>query len=304
MSNDKKKEVGLPAIKSLLTSERVENRFQELLGDRAPGFVSSVLEIVRSSNLLSEAEPETVMNAAATAAILNLPINKNLGFAWIVPYKNNRTGEVVAQFQIGWKGYVQLALRTSQYARINVTPVYQNQFRSWNALSEDLIADFGIEGEGEIIGYCAFFRLLNGFEKYFYWTKAKVVAHAEKYSKSYKTPYGAWTTDFDDMALKTVLKNMLSKWGILSIDLETAIAADSSIQRTAGDYKYLENANGPTTIDIEENDFNKERARILAHINKSKTLPQLQQVAGFVNEFGLDQEFEAKLDELSKAAKK
>ena len=151
--------------------------------DQAPGFISSVLQVVNDNKILAKADPTTVLNAAATAASLDLPINNNLGFAWIVPYKGQ------AQFQIGWKGLVQLALRTGAYKRINVVPVFENQFTSYNSLSENLVADMEKVGEGPIVGYAAYICLNTGFEKLAYWTRDKVEAHAKKYSKAYGTSH-------------------------------------------------------------------------------------------------------------------
>ena len=157
------------------------------------------------------------------AATLDLPINQNLGFAWIVPYGN------AAQFQMGWKGYVQLANRTGQYKAINVTEVYENQFTSFNRLTEELDADFSIVGSGSVVGYVAYFKLLNGFEKTVFWTTEEVKQHGAKFSKTFNQANGVWKTNFDAMAKKTVLKNTLAKWGILSIEMQNAVIADSAI---------------------------------------------------------------------------
>lgn len=229
----------LSTVKSLFSQVNVKKRFEELLGQKAPGFISSILQIVGNNNLLSKADPGTVLNAAATAASLDLPINQNLGFAWIVPYKGQ------AQFQMGAKGYVQLALRTGQYQRINVACVYENQFKSFNALSEQLDADFNTIGEGKIVGYAAYFKLNNGFEKLVYWSTEKVLAHAKKYSKSFNSSHSPWQDkdQFDAMAKKTVLKNMISRWGIMSIEIQTAIVADQAVQIEEGQYEYIDNDN-------------------------------------------------------------
>jgi recombination protein RecT len=147
-----------------------------------------------------------------------------LGYAWIVPYK----GE--AQFQIGWKGFVQLAQRSNQYKNMNATEVYASQFNSFNYLTEELDADFSIEPEDgeEVVGYAFRFELNNGFEKTIFWTKKKVQKHMARFSKSHNSSNSAWKTDFDAMGLKTIIKNGLSKWGPLSIDMQKAIEADQS----------------------------------------------------------------------------
>src|SRR5690606_19977041 len=213
------------------------------------------MQAVNNNALLQKADMHTILTAAATAASLDLPINQNLGYAYIVPYKGN------AQFQIGWKGYVQLAQRTGQYHAINALPVYANQFKSYNSLTEHLDADFSGEGEGEVVGYAAYFRLINGFDKKVYRSKYKVIAHAKKYSKSYGDKYSAWTTSFDEMGCKTVLKNALSKYGILSIEMQTAILSDQSIQRSEGQYEYPDN-----TISLDEISEAKEISRVIEWI--------------------------------------
>lgn len=303
MANQKKGE--LVSVKSLFSQDNIVKRFNDLLGNKAPGFISSVLQIVNESNLLSRADPQTVLNAAATAAILDLPINKNLGFAWIVPYEDRRAGIVVAQFQMGWKGYVQLALRSGQYARINVVSVYESQFQGFNYLTEDIMADFSKSPEGDVVGYVAYLRLINGFEKTVFWTKDHVIKHATMYSKTYgKTGkngqliFSPWNDEnqFDAMAKKTVLKNTISKWGIMSIELTTAISADQSVQRTEGDYQFLDNEQ--KAIDISGTEENKERARVLEHIEKATTREQLGQVFDICGDYDLLDEYNAKWDQL------
>lgn len=287
-----------------LKKRSIQARFEELLGKKAPGFITSLIQVVNGNSMLKKADPQTVINAAATAAALDLPINPNLGFAWVIPYNNKRKNDqgqwvqvVEAQFQLGWKGYVQLALRSGQYSRINVVRVYGNQFKSWNPMTEELIADFSVEPEGVPVGYLAYFRLVNGFEKFVYWSAEKCRKHAEKYSKGYKggkSPWNEGQDGFDDMSMKSVLKNAISKWGIMSIEMQTAVMADQSFQREAGQYDYDDNPGNANSIDIEEIEFQKERARILAHISEAKTeknLLALQQVRDLVSRFDLASEY-------------
>lgn len=212
-------------IKEFFAAPSVLKKFQDLLGPtKGQAFVTSILQIVHSSDQLKSCTPKTIFTSAAVAATLDLPVNQQLGFAWIVGYKEQ------AQFQIGYKGYVQLAQRTGQYLRLNVIEVFANQFKSWNELTEELVADFTIPGSGEVVGYCSYFKLLNGFEKTVYWTKLKVDQHGKKYSQSYKSgKKSVWTDDFDSMAKKTVLKNMLSRWGILSVEMQRAIMVDQAV---------------------------------------------------------------------------
>jgi recombination protein RecT len=223
-------------VKDFFARNEVKSKFEQLLGKKSVGFVTSVLQITSQNALLSKANPMSIFNASAMAATLDLPINQNLGFAYIVPYNEKYKdaqgqwqSRCNAQFQIGWKGLVQLAQRSGQYTAINVVEVYENQFKSYNALTEELKADFETDGDGKVVGYVAYFRLLNGFEKTCYWSIAKVEKHAQKYSKTYANNNSAWKTDFDAMAKKTVLKNTISKWGILSIEMQSAVVADQAI---------------------------------------------------------------------------
>jgi recombination protein RecT len=212
----------MPAtLKSILGSESIKNRFNELLGKKAPGFISSIINVSQSNKLLAKADPKSIISSAVVAASLDLPIDKNLGFAWIVPYGNQ------AQFQMGYKGFIQLSLRTGQYHKLNVIEVHSNQFKSFNRMTEELDCDFSIEGNGTIVGYVCYFKLVNGFEKTVYWTIEKVKLHGKRYSKSFTS--GPWVTDFDEMAKKTVLKNALSKWGIMSIEMQKATISDQAV---------------------------------------------------------------------------
>lgn len=210
-------------IKEFFTNPNVGKKFEEVIGEktRSIQFVSSVMQIASNNAYLQKADPISIYNAALMAATLNLPINQNLGFAYIVPYGDKAT------FQIGYKGIIQLAQRSGQYKSINVIEVYENQFKSYNYLTEDLDCDFSLEGKGEVVGFVAYFKMINGFEKTTYWSTEKVKAHAKKYSKTFNS--GVWKTEFIAMGRKTVLKNMLSMYGILSVEMQTAIAADQAV---------------------------------------------------------------------------
>lgn len=241
----------LQLSKKFFTQESVQKKFEELLGTRAQGFVSSILQLVNSNTYLQKADPKTIYTSAMMAAALDLPINQNLGFAYIVPYGNQ------AQFQIGWKGLVQLAQRTGQYKSINALAIDEAQFVSYNPLTEELNLNFEAEATGKIIGYCARFELLNGFSKVVYWSKEKVTEHAKKYSKSFAQKSSAWNTNFDAMAKKTVLKNVLSQYGILSIEMQKAIVSDQAVihESESGtiDVDYVDNSEElrPTLDDLD-----------------------------------------------------
>lgn len=222
-------------LQGLLGTDQVKNRFEELLGKKAPGFISSLLAVVNNNKLLAKAEPKTVISAGAMAAALDLPINQNLGFAYIVPYGNQ------AQFQMGYKGYIQLAMRTGQYKNINADVVYEGEIKNVNRFTGEFA--FGERTSDTVVGYMAYFKLTNGFEKYLYMTLDEMQAHAKRYSKNYKGGTDKWgLTDFHTMAIKTVLKRLLSKYGILSIEmmngpqLSTALQNDGGVIKDEGDH--------------------------------------------------------------------
>lgn len=243
--NPENKPSEINSIQRILTAANVREGFEKMLGKKAQGFITSVLQIVNGNKDLQAADPWTVYNAAATAATMDLPINNNLGFAYIVPYAGK------AQFQMGYKGYTQLALRTAQYQNLNCLKVHENQFKKWDELDEHLELDLSIPPEGDVHGYAAGFRLINGFVKKTYWSKARVLAHAKQYSKSFANPKGRWQLDFDAMALKTPYKNLLSKWGVLSIEMQTALLSDQAVIKNyeTGDVEYPDNPDEETGED-------------------------------------------------------
>ena len=277
MSN-KPTEQQKPTFSQILARPDVENRFQALIGERTPGFISSLLSIVRDNKLLQKAEPATILNAAATAAAIGLPIAKDLGQAWIVPYKGK------AQFQIGARGFIQLALRSGQYNKINAIPIYESQFRSYNPMTEFLDCDWNAKEEGKIVGYAAYFRLIAGFEKFVYWPREKVLGHAKRYSNSFSHSNSAWKTNEVEMSIKTVLKYILRQYGILSVEMQTAIRADQSVQMEEGNYLYLDNQR--KAIDVEKTEAEKEKERILNHIAGAKDLDSLNMVEHLLEKHG------------------
>ena len=233
------------SLSALLQSGTIKKRFEDVLGQKAAGFISSIMSAVSSNKKLSEANPLSVVSAAAIAASLDLPINPNLGFAHIVPYGGN------AQFQMGWRGYVQLAMRTGQYKLVNVEKVYEGELVKHDRFTGEMIFDESKKDSDKIAGYVAFFRLLNGFEKYFYMTTEEIQQHGKKYSKSYAHSDGRWKLDFEAMAKKTVLKLLLNRFGILSISMEKAIQADQAVVTEDDKFIYVdsttEETNQPTS---------------------------------------------------------
>lgn len=210
------------SVKGLIDSPAVKKRFEEVLCEKAPQYMSSIVNLVNSDTNLKKCEPMSVISSCMVAATMDLPVDKNLGYAWIVPYGNK------AQFQMGYKGYIQLALRTGQYKAINVVEIREGELIKWNPLSEEVDIDFAQRKSDKVIGYAGYFKLLNGFEKTVYWSKEEIEMHAKKFSKTYNFKNGVWQTDFDSMAKKTVLRNLLSKWGILSIEMQKACSVDNN----------------------------------------------------------------------------
>ena len=212
-------------LKGMLEMPAYKNKFNEMLGKKAAGFMSSIIAVANNNKLLAKAEPSTVIGAAAQAAMLDLPINQSLGFAYIVPYKG------AAQFQLGYKGYIQLAQRSGQYVDIGAKTGYEGELEYENRLLDKF--KFGERTGDKVIGYLAYFRLTNGFEKMLFMELDEMIAHAKKYSKSYSGGTGKWgLAEFDVMAEKTVLKRLLSKYGPLSIEsiqMSQALSNDGGV---------------------------------------------------------------------------
>lgn len=233
-------------VKGMLETPAFKKKFEEMLGKKAAGFISSIIAVTNSSNYLMKADPATVIGAAAQAAMLDLPINQSLGFAYIVPYKG------AAQFQLGYKGYIQLAQRSGQYADIGAKTVFEGELEYENRLLDKF--RFGERTSDKVIGYLAYFRLTNGFEKMLYMTIDEAQAHAKKYSQNYKGGTDKWgLADFNVMAEKTVLKRLLSKYGPLSIEsiqMSQALANDGGVISMNNDGDFDVNFSGET-IDAE-----------------------------------------------------
>lgn len=231
-----------------IKDENVGKRINELLKDRAPQFTTTLMAALNSNKALNSCEPQSVLTAALTAASMDLPINQNLGFAYLIPYKN-KDGDV-CQFQMGYKGFIQLAQRSGYYKTINATEVREGEIAKIDRLSGEIEFEW-IEDEKErekakIIGYVAYFKLLNGFEKSLYWSVEKCKAHATRFSKSFKFGGGLWKDDFESMAIKTVLKQLISKYGPLNTQLQEAITKDQTING-----EYIDNPDYSEPITIE-----------------------------------------------------
>ncbi|WP_204120217.1 recombinase RecT [Levilactobacillus wangkuiensis] len=252
------------SIKVLLESPTIQAKFQNVLKDKSSGFVSSVLNVVNSNGYLADAQPMSIMTSAMVAATLDLPIDPNLGYAYIVPFnaKNKETGryEKKAQLIIGYKGYIQLAQRSGQYHKLNVAPIPEGAFISWDPLAEELKYDFTKQISDKVVGYAGYFELLNGFTKTVYWTRDQVEAHriANNKAKDKRSLSGVWRDNYDAMATKTVLRSMMGRWGILSIEMQNAVSKDERPQELSDDGQLVEDrvdiTDGTTSDDIKEDE--------------------------------------------------
>lgn len=220
-------------MSAILDGEKMRKRFDDLLGDRSAQFISSIVSLVNATPQLQQAmyeAPMTVIQSALKAATYDLPIDPGLGYAYIVPFKNKQPDGSFrneAAFILGYRGMLQLALRTGAYKTINVTDVREGELKSYNRLTEEIELEF-IEDEDKreatpVVGYVGYFKLINGSEKTIYMTKKQVEAHEKKNRKGKYMTKG-WREDFEAMALKTVYRRLIGKYGLMSIDYRTADA--------------------------------------------------------------------------------
>lgn len=222
-------------VAQLLGTDAIKRRFEEILGNRAPGFISSIINVTNGSRMLKECDPTTIVSAAAIAASLDLPIDPNLGFAYIVPYKPSGAQIAEGQFQMGYLGYVQLGLRSGQYRSIHTGVVYDGEILAQTAqdrLTGRLRFSGGPRASDRVVAAASYFGLLNGAEMWDYISVEEAEAHGRKYSKSYARDSSPWKTQFNAMMCKTSLKRLLRHYGPLSIQMQTAVLADQSVVRS------------------------------------------------------------------------
>lgn len=221
----------------------------DVLGEKKNSFCSNLTSLVANNKNLQACEPVTLLYAGIKATALNLPLDSNLGFAYVIPYTNRRSGKSEAQFQIGWRGIVQLAIRSGQFKTINVTDVREGELKELDLLSGAMRFEANPNRDAlPIIGYVAYFELVNGFSKSLYMTSSQIETHAVKYSQTYSSrdarvkAESKWTTEFDLMAKKTVLKLLLSRYAPLSVEMQQAVKYDQSVIRDeSGNPDYVDN---------------------------------------------------------------
>ena len=228
----------LPQLKNMLNAPSVKAKFEEMLGKRAPQFLTSITSVVSNNALLQKADASSIVMGAAIAASMDLPLNPNLGYAALVPF-NSKDG-CFAQFQIMVKGWTDLFLRSGQCQSLINEVVYEGQLVSKNKFTGDYVFDESAKTSDKIIGVMAYFRLTNGFEKTEYMTIEEVKAHAQKFSQSYRRGAGIWKEHFEEMAKKTCLKRLLTKWAPKSLEMNMLQTFDQSVVK--GDIRHLEEA--------------------------------------------------------------
>jgi len=264
-------------ITAFLNQDNVKNQLAQAVGKNSMRFVSSVVSAVTVNPALQECTNPSILSAALLGESLNLSPSPQLGQYYMVPYDNKKEGVKVAQFQMGYKGYIQLAIRSGQYKKLNVLAIKEGELIRFDPLAEEievrLIEDEEQREQAKTIGYYAMFEYTNGFKKAMYWSKNKMLAHADRYSQAFSkeattvhTKYGDkekasfadfeagnynhkdewmyssfWYKDFDGMAYKTMLRQLISKWGVMSIDMVNAMDADMAVIKEDGTREYVDN---------------------------------------------------------------
>lgn len=251
VGNSLVKRTAKQGLTAYLTQDAVKNQINSVVGGKnGTRFISSIVSAVQATPALQECTNSSILSAALLGESLNLSPSPQLGQYYMVPYDNRSKGAKEAQFQLGYKGYIQLALRSGQYKKLNVLAIKEGELIRFDPLNEEievnLISDDTVREEAKTIGYYAMFEYANGFRKAMYWSKEKMMAHAKKYSPGYKrdlekgSQYTFWSKDFDGMAYKTMLRQLISKWGIMSIDLIQAMDYDMAVIHEDGTRDYVE----------------------------------------------------------------
>lgn len=276
-----RKSQGKMPLTAYLTQDAVKNQINKVVGGKnGTRFISSIVSAVQTTPALQECTNQSILSAALLGEALNLSPSPQLGQFYMVPYGNKNTGCKEAQFQLGYKGYIQLAVRSGYYKKLNVLAIKEGELVRFDPLEEtievNLIEDDAWREQAPTVGYYAFFEYENGFRKAMYWSRKKMLAHADRYSQAFsaegckvRTRYGEktkvsfadyeagnypaedawmyssfWYKDFDGMALKTMLRQLISKWGIMSIDLQTAMVKDMAVLNEQGEVlRYADNDN-------------------------------------------------------------
>lgn len=279
-----------PSLTAYLTQDAVKAQINNVIGGKnGARFISSIVSAVQANPTLQECTNPSILSAALLGESLNLSPSPQLGQYYLVPYNNTDKGTKEAQFQLGYKGYIQLAIRSGQYKKLNVLAIKAGELVRFDPLNEEievnLIQDELVREEAETIGYYAMFEYTSGFRKALYWSREKMEAHAKKYSPGYKkdlqkgTKWTFWAKDFDAMAYKTMLRQLISKWGIMSIEIQSAIDADMAVIHENGTRDYVETVDAADNVVADQELVEQEEA-----VQKSgETEGQPDVEAGFFN---------------------
>lgn len=235
-----------------MASDAVKQKINQMMSGKEGGkFIISLISLVANNPAIAKCDHSTILASALLGESLKLSASPQLGQFYIVPFNDTKNNRTVAQFQLGYKGYIQLAIRSGYYKKLNVLAIKEGELKQYNPLDEtlevNLIEDDEVREQTPTIGYYAMFEYQNGFTKTLYWSKAKMQAHAQKYSQSYrkdlknKTSWSYWAKDFDGMAFKTMLRQLISKWGLMSIDFQTAITNDMAVITEQGQPQFVDN---------------------------------------------------------------
>lgn len=260
-----KKKTGLTAY---LTQDAVKTQINNIIGGKdGSRFISSIVSAVSTNPALQECTNNSIVSGALLGESLKLSPSPQLGHYYLVPFNNRQQGTKEAQFQLGYKGYIQLAIRSGQYKKLNVMAIKAGELIAFNPLDEEieinLIKDFNERETAETIGYYAFFELTNGFRKAIYWSKEQMEAHATKYSMGYKAHkgYTFWEKNFDGMAYKTMLRQLISKWGIMSIDMMKAFDGDMAVM----------DGESPNYVDNQPDEFPETKEEVKIEATETQT---------------------------------
>lgn len=263
MTNQIQKTNNKITFSAFMTSTGITNKINQIIGDDKSGkrFISSIISAVSNNPMLQDCDNASILSGALLGESLNLSPSPQLGNYYLVPFKDKEKG-MVATFQLGYKGYIQLAIRSGQYKKLNVLAIKEGELIKYDPLNEEIevkLIENEIERENaKTIGYYAMFEYTNGFRKSLYWSKEKMEAHALKYSNGYradkqkKTAYTFWSKDFDGMAYKTMLRQLISKWGIMSIEMQNAYEGDMAYIKEDGTKEYVDNEEYTPTVEAKE----------------------------------------------------
>lgn len=241
-------EVKKQGIAGYLSTDAVKANIVSVIGEKdAQRFISSVVSAVQTNPQLAECTNSSILSAALLGHSLKLPQSPQLGFFYLTPFKNTKKGVTEASFMLSYRGMIQLAMRSGQYQKINVSEIKEGELKSYDPITEEFefeaVTDYEKRQKLPTIGYYAYFILTNGFKKEIYWSKERMEEHAKKYSMSYRKGWDSsiWKSDFQSMAYKTLIRQLISRWGIMSVEMESAYTGDMAVLDENGNPDYVDN---------------------------------------------------------------